>query len=100
MQRVTGAVGGDLAGDRPSDQREVAKKIEDLVPDKFVAEAQRPVHDVVVAEDDAVFNRSTASETRRAHLLDVANESECPRRCDFPDEAVLLIVELERLLSN
>src|SRR5437868_5501367 len=38
VQRVSGAMGGDLAGDRASDQGEVAEKIEDLVADEFIAE--------------------------------------------------------------
>ena len=41
MQRVAGAVGGDLARDRTADQREIAQQIEDLVPYEFVAKAKR-----------------------------------------------------------
>src|SRR5688500_5580415 len=40
---VTGAVGGDLPGDRRPDEGQVADEVEDLVADEFVLEAQGTV---------------------------------------------------------
>src|SRR5438309_5978413 len=79
VERVTGAMRGDFTRDRSSDQREVAEEIEDLVADEFVAEAERPIDDRVVVEDDAVLHSSTARESGGAKLFDLAHKSERPR---------------------
>src|SRR5438132_14281450 len=91
---------GDFTRDRSSDQREVAEEIEDLVADEFVAEAERPIDDRVVVEDDAVLHSSTARESGGAKLFDLAHKSERPRGSDLAQEVVVVVVELVALLPD
>src|SRR5436190_20249141 len=73
MQGVTSPASDDLASHRTPNEGQVAEEVEDLVADELVAEAQRSVHHVVVAEDDAVLDGPAASEACGAHPLDVTN---------------------------
>src|SRR6267378_5119046 len=62
-----------------SGQCQVTNQIQCLVPSKLVGEAQRPVHDAVVSENDGVLERATTNESHGLERLDVALEAESTR---------------------
>src|SRR5205823_7963373 len=97
VQGVAGADRGDLADDGAADQGEVADEVEHLVADELVAEAQRSVHHAALVEDDAVLDRAAARQAGRAQLVDVLEEAVRARRRDLLEEAVVLVVKVERL---
>ena len=63
MQRVTGAIRGDLSNHRTADQGEIAEKVENLVTDELVAKTKGTVDDVLIVEAcSAGMRRSLRSE--------------------------------------
>src|SRR5581483_3038886 len=100
MHRVAGLRGRDLADDRPPDEREITEQVEDLVANELIAEAELAVHDTLIIEHDAVFDRPAARQTGSAKLLDIAHETEGARRCDLLQEVVVIEVELHRLAAD
>src|SRR5205085_8000542 len=68
VKRVACTMRCDLAGNRTSDEREVANEIENLVAHEFIAEAQRAVHHSAVIENDRVLHRAASRESGGAHL--------------------------------
>src|ERR1051325_4240798 len=99
-QGAPGADRGDLADDRAADERQVADEIEHLVAHELIAEAQGAVHYALVVEDDAVLDRPAAGQAGGAELVDVAQEPVRARRRDFLEEAVVPMIEVERLPAD
>ena len=91
MQRVTAAVGDDVADDRVADQGQVADRVEDLVADELVLEAERVVQHAGLADHDGVVERAAEREALLAQRLDFLEERERARRGNLVDEALSVI---------
>ena len=52
---MAGPITGDTAEERPAKEGEVAGDVQKLVPDKFIGEAKRSIHDFFMVEDDRVL---------------------------------------------
>ena len=63
VQRVTAAMGDEVADQRTADERHVANHIQNLVPHELVVEAERVVEDAGVADDDGVLERAAKGQT-------------------------------------
>ena len=65
------------------EQVKIAEDIEDLVASELVGEAQIGVDDLIVADDDAIVELAAADQSHGLEFLDVAQETESPRRRDL-----------------
>ena len=88
MQGVAGAVRHHVAEHRTAEQRQVADRVENLVADAFVFEAQRVQH-AGVADDDGVLERAAQRQPLLAHPLHFLQEAEGAGRGDVVGEALL-----------
>src|SRR5882762_8747599 len=79
MQGVAGFVGFDPRQKGQAGERQVTNQIQCFVASKLVGEAQRPVHDAVVGENDGVLERAASNEAHGLERLDVALETESTR---------------------
>ena len=100
MQCVAGAVGHEVADDRIADQRKIADGVEDLVADELVLETERVVENAGLAEDDGVLQRATERQAVLTQHLDVFQERERPRGCDFLDERLFGDAQRARLVAQ
>src|SRR5690242_13681176 len=87
----------DAAANRPAEQIEVADDVEDLVAHELVLEAQRRIHDALVADEDEVVEPAAGGEAHALERLDLLHEPERARRRDLARER-LRTVEAERVL--
>lgn len=55
MEAMAGLAGGEAAGDGPAEEGQVAGKVEELVPDELIGEAEGTIHDPSGIQDDRVF---------------------------------------------
>ena len=88
MQGMTRTVGHEMADDRMPHEREVADRIENLVPHEFVFEAESVVQHAGLAEHDGVVERPAKREPVLTEHFHVLEKRERPRWSDFFDEAV------------
>ena len=77
-----------VADHRIAHERQVPDRIEDLVPDELVLEAQRVVQHAGLAEHDRVVERAAEREAVLPKHLHVLQERERARRRDLLDEAL------------
>src|SRR2546422_11674813 len=76
MQRVAGLVRLDACQEWQARQSQITNQVQCFVSSKLVGEAQRPVHDAVVRENDGVLERASANKAHGLERLDVALETE------------------------
>src|SRR5262249_11839367 len=100
MQRVPRSVCDQMPDDRISREREIADRVQDLVADELVLEAERVVQNPRLAEDDRVLERSAEREAVLPHHLDILEERERARRRDLLDERVLGDPQRPRLMTE
>jgi hypothetical protein len=74
---VAGLEGAVLADQRMAEQVEIADRVEHLVADELVVEAQAlAVEDLGLVEDDRRLQAAAQAQARRPHRLDVLHEAE------------------------
>ena len=83
---MAGAMRDEVADHRVADERQVADRVENLVADELVLEAQRVVQHAGLAEDDRVLERAAERQAVLPQHLDVLQERERARRRDLLDE--------------
>src|SRR5439155_582037 len=88
---------GSGHGGWAAEQVEVPADVEDLVAHELVGEAERRVHDALLAHQDAVVQPPAVGEAHLLELLDFLDEAEGARRGDLAAER-LEIGEAERVL--
>src|SRR5262245_62835865 len=77
VQRVSGSIGDQSSENRLSDQRKIAKQIEDLVAHEFVRETQRSiVQHSLFGQDNRVLQRTTAYQAIRLELFNLVINAE------------------------
>src|SRR5262249_49484402 len=74
VQRVSRAVRDQVADYRIAHEREIADRVQNLVADELVLEAERVVQDARLAEHDGVLERSAERQPVLPHHLDVLEE--------------------------
>src|SRR5262249_52404947 len=84
--RVPGHARRDAAPERTAEQVEVAEDVEDLVAHELVGEAERRVHDALLADEDEVVEPPAIGETHLLELLDLLDEAEGARGRDLAAE--------------
>ena len=100
MKRVPGAMRHEMADDRVADEREVANRVEDLVADELVLEAQGVVENARLAEHDRVLEGAAEREPVLPQHLDVLEEREGSCRRDLFDERFLGNAQRPRLMAK
>ena len=76
VQRVTAATRAEGAADRRAGEREIAHRVQHLVADEFVAEAQAlGIENAVGRDGDGIFERGAEREARPPQPLDIADEA-------------------------
>src|SRR6267142_3994552 len=101
VEGVPGLHGGELADDGHPDQGEVAERVEDLVADELVREAEPfGVEDVEVVHHHRVLERAAAGEARLVEALYVALEAKRPGPGDVLLERLLVDLEAEALIGD
>ena len=93
-------MGHEVADHRVADEREVADRVEDLVADELVLEAQRVVEDAGLAEDDRVVERAAERQAVLPQHLDVLEEREGARRRQLLGERFLGDAQRARLVPQ
>src|SRR5438105_15576617 len=89
VEGMAGPMCDEMANHRIADEREVADRVEDLVADELVLEAERVVEDAGLAQHDRVLERSAERESILAEHLDVFEKRERPCRRDVLAERFL-----------
>src|SRR4029077_9208481 len=100
VKRVAGAVCDEMSDHGISDERKVADRIENLVPDEFVFEAERVVEHARFPEDDRIIKRATQRQTVLPQHLAVRQDRERAGRGDLFGEALFRNSERPRLVPQ
>src|SRR5688500_9465230 len=107
MQGVTRPVCNHPAKDRLADQREIAKKVEDLVADEFVGIPEgRFVQHSVLGQNNRILERAAAHKTAGLERLYLMVETERTRGCNqiavIPgrDNDLALLMTDQRMLES
>src|SRR5580692_11545213 len=100
MQRVSGAIGLDVTKDPPSEQREIANQIKNLMADKLVPETQGRVVDPATRKDHAVVAGSATNQPHIQHRILLFQETEGAGCCNVADVAAIRELDLEGLAPN
>jgi hypothetical protein len=74
--RVTCQPGCDFSPDGPVEKIEIADEIENLVPDKFIREAQFGVDDLFIIHQDEIVESAPAAQSHPIQHLHILQESE------------------------
>ena len=86
VQRVPRAVRDQVADDRIADERQVANRIEDLVADELVLEAQRVVQHARLTQHDRILQRAAQRQAILPQHFYVLEERERAGRGNYLDE--------------
>src|SRR5579884_2364066 len=100
MHGVSGAVGNDFSQNAMAQQCEITDKIENLVANEFIVEAERTVLHASVGQHDRVLFRRAANESHVAQRSFIAQESESSCRCDFSRVAVASEIDVVALNAD
>src|SRR5580698_6873335 len=100
VQRVSSAVGFDVAEDTLAEQGQIADQVEDLVADELILEAQRRVVDALAGEYHAVLARSATDEAHVQHRVLLLEEAEGSGGGDLADVAAVGKLNLEGFATD
>src|SRR5260370_6141399 len=76
MQGVAGLVGLDACQKRQARQSQVTNEVQGFVSSKLVREAQRSIHDAIVAKNDGILKGASANQAHSFEPLDFALDTE------------------------
>ena len=79
---MAGALGDDAAPDAAAGKRQIADKVQNLVANELVGEAQRPVFYALSREDDRLVGGGASDESHVTKHRFIFAEAEGPRRSD------------------
>ena len=84
MHGVPRAVRDDVSQNLLAQKRQVAYQVQNLVPHKFIGEAQRRIHQTIPRKHNRVFLRGPADQALLPHGFGFVKKTECPLIVSLP----------------
>src|SRR5262245_4048673 len=100
VERMAGAMGDEMSDDWIANQSQIANRVENLVANELVFEAQGVVENTRLAEHDCILERAAKREAVLPQHLDVLQERERAGRRDVVDKRLFRHAQRPSLMTQ